>query len=274
MNFLNASKLFSKLLGVIILLQIIGQAQKQERMIDKTSWRTEPIKILKIKTKGRLIELGKNFEEDDDWLKGLTVTVQNISDKVIARIELKLAFPLSGGGTDKRPTYGLSMIYGLDPADTGAEMLELVQPGESVDMKLPDVNLPFIKTDLKNLGYPEKIAHARIRVEYVTFVDGSMWAGDGDILYPDSTNPKRKVNPKLQIPKPRANFRPIPQRALFLVIPALWVQDMKSYERSAPSSAKANGFLSPSSLVQTPPPCDTAYRSRPRQLQCQWQQRL
>jgi len=204
MVFLNASKVFPKLLCVIMLLQIAGHAQKQERMIDKMSWRSEPIRILQLKTRGRAIELGKNFEEEDDWLKGLTVTVKNVSDKVIARIEIEVAFPRPGGGTQEKPTFVTSMLYGLDPAEPGAEKVKLILPGESVDVKLLEVNLPLIKSALKDLGYPERITHAQIKVESVTFIDGSMWSGD-DIFYPDPSDPKRKINPILPRIKPIPN---------------------------------------------------------------------
>ena len=80
MSSLNVSKMLLNLIGVAMLLPVSGFAQGQERVINKLSWRTEPIKILKLKTKGKPIELGKNFLEEDDWLKGLTVSVQNVSD--------------------------------------------------------------------------------------------------------------------------------------------------------------------------------------------------
>ena len=134
----DLGRVFPNLIGLIIFLPIIAFAQGQERSIDKLSWRTEPIKILKLKTKDKEVELGKKFLEEDDWLKGLTVTVQNISDKAIARIEIELAFPRPGGGTKEKPTLVAAMIYGLDPAESGAETLKLVLPGESVDIKLLD----------------------------------------------------------------------------------------------------------------------------------------
>jgi hypothetical protein len=194
------------LIGMIWYLPIMAFAQDKERLIDKESWRTEPIKVVKVKTKGKAIELGKKFGEEDDWLQGLTVTVQNLSDKAIARIELKLAFPRAGGGSSPETAiYMIGMGYGKEPADVPPEeVLKLVLPGETVDVKLLEVNVPFIKEDLEKLGYEQPIKHARISVRSVTFVDGSEWAG-GEIFYPNPNNPKRKINPELpidiQIPK-------------------------------------------------------------------------
>ena len=186
------------LAGMFILLQVTGFAQEPERMIDKMSWRNEPIKVLKLKIKNKGVELGKKFAEYDDWLQGLTVTVKNVSDKAIARIEIQLAFPRPGGGSSPETAiYMIGMGYGKESADVSAEeVLKLVLPGETVDVKLLEVNVPFIKEDLEKLGYGHPIKRAQKSVRSVTFVDGSEWAGDDDILYPNPNNPKQKINPK------------------------------------------------------------------------------
>jgi hypothetical protein len=71
--------------AALVLLPLIGFAQESERVVERVPWRTEPIKILKLKTKNNEVEAGKKFSEADDWLVGLTVTVQNTSNKPIAR---------------------------------------------------------------------------------------------------------------------------------------------------------------------------------------------
>lgn len=104
--------MFLSLIAVIIFLPVLGFAQKQERVISKISWKDAPIKIDKLQTKGKTIELGKKFSEEDDWLKGLAVTVENVSDKPISRIELDLSFPRPEGPSETIPTYVVKMIYG------------------------------------------------------------------------------------------------------------------------------------------------------------------
>ncbi|MGI9107880.1 MAG: hypothetical protein ACR2G4_16720 [Pyrinomonadaceae bacterium] len=202
---LTMSKILMKLVGLFVFAPAFGLAQEQERAIGKISWRNEPIKIVKLKTKGKAIELGKKFSAEDDWLKGLTVTVENVSDKPISRIEISLLFPRPEGYSETIPTFTEKMIYGLDPSDAEAGGAQpQVLPGERVDVKLLEVNLPFIKTALESLGYPEKTTHTQIMVDAVTFNDGTMWAGDNILLYPDPHNPKQKFNPllpeKLRLP--------------------------------------------------------------------------
>ena len=111
------SILLTKLIAAIIFQPVLGFAQHHERLIDKESWRNEPIKIIKLKTKDKPIELGKKFLENDDWLYALTVTVQNISDKAIARIDIQLAFPRPGGGsTPEKAIYMAHLGYGKEPS--------------------------------------------------------------------------------------------------------------------------------------------------------------
>jgi hypothetical protein len=58
--FKNVSQMFPKLIGAIMFLPMLGVAQGQERTISKISWPNEPIKIVKLKTKGKVIELSKS----------------------------------------------------------------------------------------------------------------------------------------------------------------------------------------------------------------------
>lgn len=163
-----------------------------------------------MKTKDRDIELGKKFSEQDDWLKGLTITVQNVSEKAVARIEFRLSFPRPGDGSSPETAiYTAAMGYGKDPAYVSPnEVLKVVLPGETVEIKLREESLSIIKEDLEKLGYEQPIKHAQLMVKAVTFVDGSEWAGD-EILYPNPNNPKQKINPKFplewRIPKDGLN---------------------------------------------------------------------
>ena len=196
------ARLLLILTGLIILLPVISFAQVSERKISKISWRTEPVKILKLKTKNKDVELGRKFLEEDDWLNGLAVTVQNISEKAIARIELGLAFPPPKGSPPEKPYLLIRIGFGREPEISPAGAVQkLVLPTESVEIKLPDANIPGIKLGLEKLGYPEKIGQVEISVKSGTFVDGSEWVGD-EMLYPNPNNPKEKINPNRSSPEP------------------------------------------------------------------------
>jgi hypothetical protein len=261
MRFSHVASSILKIGGGLILLSTIGFSQSQQRSIDKMSWQSEPVRIVKLKAKNKTIQLQKQFLDDDDWLKGLTVTVQNVSEKALARIDLHLSFPRPGGGTEEKPNYGLSMVYGLDPADPGAEALNLVQLGGSVDVKLPDANLMFIAADLKTLGYPERISRAQISVEFVTFADGTVWAGDGVLLYPDPRNPKLKYNPILSIRMGTGTNKSLANAELsFLTAPSSWQSQAPRFVPISARSILGSALTSPpTSLLVDNPPCTTAF---------------
>lgn len=205
--------MFLKLTGLVMFLPLVGFSQGQERIIEKISWRAEPIKILRLETKGKAVELDKHFVEKDDWLKGLRVTVENTSNKAISRIVLDLSFPRPKGSSEELlSTYTVKMIFERDPSDTSdGKWQRQVSPGDHADVKLLEVNFPFIKEDLERLGYPTKITHAQIMVSSVTFIDGSMWAGDDTILYPDPNNPGKRIDPRFRQPGSASNLRGWPQ---------------------------------------------------------------
>src|SRR5262245_2337008 len=98
-------------------LQTTAFSQSLQRTVDKLSWRTEPVRMQKVKANGANVELGKGFKGEKDWLNGLTVSVQNVSNKAIARIEINLAFPREADASPDASTYVVRLVYGLDPSD-------------------------------------------------------------------------------------------------------------------------------------------------------------
>lgn len=179
----------------ILFLDGVAFSQQAERFIDKLSWRTEPIQIVKIKANGKSVELGRKFQAGEDWLNGLIITTQNVSEKAIVRVELTLAFPPPKGSSPPKPTVVVPMVFGTDPAlESPSVALKLVNPGDRVEIELLEGNLPSIRKDLERLGYGVKVTHAQIRIRSVTFIDGSQWIGD-EVIYPNPNNPKKGLTP-------------------------------------------------------------------------------
>lgn len=192
-------------IATLTLFPILVTAQTLPRVIDKMTWRTEPIKIQKITTNGAVVELGKKFPSDNDWLKGLTILVKNVSDKAIARIELHLDFPRNV--PEDVPMYHMPLVYGLDPLDyPDSGNPPILLPGETGELRLPDVNWPVIKKDLADLGYPQPVTRARLRLDFVLFLDRLMWGSD-EILHPEITNPRSWSRPEFTV-RPRRFAHP------------------------------------------------------------------
>jgi len=165
--------------SIVMLLPVSGLArQEKDRLVDKESWKTEPVKIDKVKVKNRAVELGETFTEEDDWLRGLTVSLKNTSGKEIVYVEMELMFPRPGGGTEQTPVYLYRLFYGQQPSTENPpapDERKRLKPGESVDVSLPEGEEEHIKAVLAHLGYPAETKHARFGVGVVVFGDGTMW---------------------------------------------------------------------------------------------------
>jgi hypothetical protein len=242
---------------VISCFCVIGYPQVRDRIIEKESWRSEPIRIVKLRTKSRDIELRKKFEADDDWLRGFTAIVQNVSDKAIARVVLQLGFPRPDGSSENEITYTTRVTWGQDPRDLKNEPLNLMQPGEQAEAKLVEAKLPTIKSDLRALGYSDKIDRVRLLVDSIIFADGSMWKA-GEVLYPDPSDPTRWINPKSPPSKRQSStlFRTTSFAASAKQSALLF--QLASFDRYSPNWR--NGVVL-SLPAQAPPtvPCTTKY---------------
>lgn len=200
---LNAATLSASVMFLYLLAPSFGLAEKssgqdpqnpaaKQRVIKRVAWRHEPVKLSKLKVKGKEVEPAKKFVEEDDWLNGLTITVKNTSDKTIVWIDLALNFPRpagSGGEPDARD----HLVYGHYPPPPGEAGTPHTQqpparPGETVELALADYEgtLEF----LRKTNYPASIKQVEIDLSEVIFDNGMMWSGDA-LFRRDPNNPGR-----------------------------------------------------------------------------------
>lgn len=92
-----------------------------------------PVEILSIKLHGRDVQPGEKIQGDDDWLRGLSFTLKNISDKPIAYIDIGLLFPQPKGVVVYSLNYGVDFPRG---DRRGESSPPAIQPGESVHLVL------------------------------------------------------------------------------------------------------------------------------------------
>lgn len=108
-------------LGVILLSLLFAPSvagQVRDRLIPFPQWAASfdedeevPLEIVGIKVAGKAVVLGQTFEADGDWLKNMTLSVRNISNKPI------IVFGVSGGllgGVDEELPPRASFKYGID----------------------------------------------------------------------------------------------------------------------------------------------------------------
>lgn len=130
---------FSYLAGVVLILAtsplVMTQELKDRQLRPAFDFRLiqMPVEIVSMKVNGKEIQAGEKINGNDDWLRGLSFTLKNISDKPISYISMRLRVD--------RPTRILvyNLDFGFDPS-SGAYKSELhpriIAPGESVDIVL------------------------------------------------------------------------------------------------------------------------------------------
>ncbi len=118
-------KIIYSLVLVLSTLPLITFGQMEERIIDfppKTMGgliqgedgkmiptKDEAIEIVEIKIGNEVVELGKSFSADGDWLSDLTFKVKNISGRPISAIRIGFALPET---KYKKSRMGFSLEYG------------------------------------------------------------------------------------------------------------------------------------------------------------------
>lgn len=182
--------------------------QQRERMVVRKPWRVEPVKISTVKNKKKPnIEIGRQFDDDDDWLDGFSVTVSNGSDKVVTAVTIEMIFPREPG--DTRNSFLQELHFG--PSPMGAEYIyrnpdKVIRPGETADLAIGPQTYSNIKDALQQLGYPITIGRVELRMREVGFEDGSvLLSGTLWIQDPNSPNdPKKKIRAdKIKAPSSR-----------------------------------------------------------------------
>jgi hypothetical protein len=166
--------------------------QNQERLIKQKSWKNEPVKISKLKIKGKGFAMGQKFLEEDDWLKNLTISVKNVSGKNITFLSLTLDFPKPEDSTEVPAAF--SIEYGRNPLFPAnvvwPDSLKPIADGETKDLTLSDTEYSTLRDLLSETNYPASIKRMDIILGDIVFDDGTKWSG-GAWFRRDSNDPTR-----------------------------------------------------------------------------------
>jgi hypothetical protein len=191
----NSSILMIFLLAAFLLPESIFAQQRQDRIVKYNSWRNEPVKITAIKVNGSLVEFGENFQAEDDWLRGITFSAINTSDREVCYIDLALDFPRA---TSKEPMTRERLLWscktGAVNSAKSSEKVKPLKPGESVDIVLSNEFYPKTQEYLKRTNYPVSINLLEVSVDEVGFVGDkdSLWIS-GQMMRRDPDNPNRWI---------------------------------------------------------------------------------
>jgi hypothetical protein len=92
-----------------------------------------PLEIVSIKLEGKDVQPGEKIKGNDDWLRGVSFTLKNISVKPIAYVDVGLRFPQPDGFVVYSLNYGVDCSRGASKREPSPPA---IQPGESLDLVL------------------------------------------------------------------------------------------------------------------------------------------
>lgn len=186
----NLAVLFLLCLASVLLIKAIPSAgiaqstqegQAQERIIVKKSDFNPPVSITIVKTKKRgALQTNKTFLDDDEWIRGLEISVGNDSGKTVTYIGVELLFRRTEDQEQGLPA-GWFFNYGLDPFRYESEesmpppQVKPVLPGGTVVMTLSDREYDEIRRFLKDIRFPKSVKRIELRVVEIGFSDGTAW---------------------------------------------------------------------------------------------------
>ena len=153
-------------------------AQKSEITIQFLSG-TEPVKPVSFNVKNKNLSFGQGFSGSEDWLRDLSVDIQNPSGKSVVYVDIGV-FVLRPKGDDA-PHFHFSITKGnkknaLEQKDTGLSFAFSKSSDHLLNVQLSEGEYSAIRDSLDRLGYPSKVERLELQVEEVGFSDGTFWS--------------------------------------------------------------------------------------------------
>jgi hypothetical protein len=155
-----------------------------------------PVEVVSIKLRGEEVEPGKKIKAGDDWLRGVSFTLKNVSDKPIAYVAITLQFsePEDAAHPEHFVVYFLS--YGLDITSKvpslSQKVPKAIEPGEMMDLVLSNEKYPIFLNVLAQAKMTPNVATAKYDIHSVAFENEPdiVWRG-GNLMRRDPNDPNK-----------------------------------------------------------------------------------
>lgn len=186
----------------LVSIQVLGEAVKSRmqegRIVRSKPWKIEPVRVVAVKTKNKArIEIGREFDEESDWLDGFTVAVVNNSDKDVTSLVVDMVFRREPG--DTRLPLSWPLTFGPHPFSSeylDRDKSKVIKVGETLDLQLKPESYQWLTQFLKQNGFPPDIRRVELVIREVGFEDGSALSS-GTLFLQD---PKHPNDPTMKIP--------------------------------------------------------------------------
>jgi hypothetical protein len=237
----------------VLLFQSTASSQqtdpRERKVDDKYSYKDCPIKIIGLETGKHKIVLGQAFSDDDDWMKGLKVRIENTSDKVITHVGIKMVFDRPVDQADQAEA-GWDMWYGVSPFSLEPNepipppLVRLIKPGETELIALSDTDYDALRVFLMELKFPSSTQSVHISVYTIGFTDDTAWGGH---LFRRDTRSKHGWTP-VEKPKGSARNRAVSAYAFMFA----------SYNKGEPIGWKTTSSSESLKVLDDTVPCGSA----------------
>jgi hypothetical protein len=177
---------------------VVSALPQRERTVDRKPWSVEPVKVVAAKNKKKeKIEIGKTFDDNDDWLDGFTVTVVNNYNKTVTAMVIEIVFRRDPGDTRLPLAWPLNFgPHPFGPEYPQRDPNKVIKVGETADLHLTAENYRYLKRLLQQTGFPVSIRRVELVITDVGFEDGSV-LHSGTFFVQDPNNPN---DPTKKIP--------------------------------------------------------------------------
>jgi hypothetical protein len=152
------------------------------------------------------VQPGTPFQAGEDWLKSMSISLKNRTDKVIVRAELQLWFPDTGDGSPSQPVTTYIVTLGqrpeidsytsrgqkLPPEPANKQPL-LHTPGQTLVIHLADY-IEAIKLRVEEKIAWSQVSRLAVQRIRVYFVDGTRWNDQNGYGIPDPNHPGQFTN--------------------------------------------------------------------------------
>jgi len=144
-----------------------------------------PVAIASIKLNGKDIAPGEKIKGDDDWLKGISFTLKNVSDRKISYVNIGFRFPLPNGFV-----VVLVLNHGIDSSHGEIRRSPTpapIQPGQTVELVLNKQRWDTFLHVLTQASAPRSFDTAPFYVERVSFEN------ETDVIWQDGYLKRRNA---------------------------------------------------------------------------------
>jgi hypothetical protein len=166
----------------------VSRPQSSKRKITEQPWHMHALRVVKVKFGDKEVNPNEEFENGDEWFKGFTVILRNVTTKDIKYFDFMLDFPETEA-TGLLLTSG-SLPYGRYPKIWEHGDKILLKPGEEAEIKISDIRYAALIKSIETHSQPIKnLTTLDILIGQVRFSDGTIWyAGEMMRIDPNTGN--------------------------------------------------------------------------------------